>query len=88
MSESAAIQARERFIDNMQRLQPGAKLEYRESVWTVTRNQRTETGVALTLRQGPAEIKKYVPVCFTGPALQDAGLRFVQHAPMQREIAA
>lgn len=88
MSKSAATQARERFIDSMQRLQPGAKLEYRESVWTITRNQRTETGAALTLRQGQAEVKKYVPVCFTGPALQDAGLRFVQHAPRQQEIAA
>lgn len=88
MSESAATQARERFTDAMQRLQPGAKIEYRGSAWLITRNQRTETGVALTLRQGQAEVKKYVPVCFTGPALHDADLRFLQHAPTQREIAA
>ena len=92
MSESAAIQARERFIVAMQKVAIGAKLARLDRagtstmLWTVTEHKRHETSVELTLRHGRHERQANVPVCFTGPCLADVGLRSVALAPEQRGL--
>jgi hypothetical protein len=77
---------RERFIEAMRAVAPGARLARRSRVWAIQHVTRRDTSVDLLLRHGRRTFTASVPVCITGPCLHEAGLRFVSHAPVQRAL--
>ena len=80
--------ARERFITNMQQIAVGARLEFHGRIFSVLKQKQWATSVDLTLRCGHRTIKVPVMLCHTGPSLSESRLRFVAHAPSQRELIA
>lgn len=77
------------FAENMRKIAPGAQLARmmpNARVWTVTQQTKVDCGVWLTLQHGRRSFRAYVPICISGPALLDAGLKSVALAPAQRPL--
>jgi hypothetical protein len=87
MMDGAGTRHRERFIEAMKAVAPGARLKRRLRVWTIQSVTRRDTSVDLLLRHGRRTFVASVPVCITGPCLHEAGLRSVAHAPVQRPLS-
>lgn len=79
---------RQRYLERMQRIAIGAQLERKGRVWTVMKQQRTETGVVLQLRHGRHDFRLYLPVTLDGPELWHAEFRSAALPPTQREMFA
>jgi len=90
MTGASGSAARQRFIQAMLKVAPGSRLANYNTgsriVWTVTTCKRWDTSVQLTLRCGRRQISRTVGICHSGPDLASSGLRFVGHAPTQREL--
>ena len=84
--DGAGNRTRERFIEAMRAIAPGARLARRSRVWTIQHATRRDTSVDLLLRHGRRTFVASVPVCITGPCLHEVGLRPVSHAPEQRGL--
>ena len=82
----AGTRTRERFIEAMKAVAPGARLARRLRVWTIQHATRRDTSVDLLLRHGRRTFVASVPVCITGPCLHEVGLRSVSHAPEQQGL--
>jgi hypothetical protein len=81
------IRARERFTERMQRIAVGARLEFHGRVFTVRKQRRWGSSVDLTLCCAHRTIRVPVMLCHSGPDLSSSRLRFVAHAPAQREMS-
>lgn len=85
----AATKMRMTFTENMRKVALGAqvaRLMPNARVWTITQQKNVDCGVWLTLQHGRRSFRVYVPVCISGPALLDAGLKSVALAPIQRPL--
>jgi len=79
-------QTRQRYLERMQQVEVGARLERKGRTWEVVHRRRTETGVVLQLRHGRREFRLYVPVTLHGPELWHSGFRSAALPPVQREM--
>lgn len=79
---------RERYLERMQKVAVGAKLERNGRVWEIKKQQRTETGVVLQLRCKHHAFRLYVHVTLDGPELWHSGMRSAALPPTQREMFA
>ena len=81
---------REVFTERMAQCAIGARLgNYNvgsRAIWTVIACKRWDTNIQLTLRCGRRQISRSVMICESGPDLASSGLRFIGHAPHQREL--
>ena len=79
-----------RFRDAMDKTAVGSRLgNYNRGsriVWTVIARKRWDTSFQLTLRSGRRQITRHVGICHSGPDLASSGLRFIGHAPVQRDL--
>lgn len=80
------IKARERYLQRIQQVAVGARLERKGREWTVIRQRSTETGVLLTLRHGRRDFQVYIPVTLWGPELWHLNMRSASLPPAQREL--
>lgn len=78
----------QRYHERMQKVAVGAQLQRKGRVWTVTQQQRTETGVVLKLRHGSHGFRLYVPVTLDGPELWHTEFTSAALPPTQREMFA
>lgn len=83
---NAGTAAREQFQRRMGQVAIGATLVSKSRQWLVTKQQRMDTCVALTLKCGRHQLHINVPVCHSGPCLGDVGLVAGAPAPQQREL--
>lgn len=83
---NAGAAARERFQQRMGHVAVGATLVSKSRSWLVTKQQRMDTSVMLTLKCGRRQRCVNVPVCHYGPCLADVGLSAGAPAPQQREL--
>lgn len=82
----AGTAARERFQRRMGQVAVGATLRSRHRQWLITKQQRLDTSVMLTLKCGRHQLRVNIPVCHYGPCLADVGLSAGAPAPQQREL--
>lgn len=82
----AGTAARERFQRRMAQVAVGATLVSKSRRWLVTKQQRMDTNVMLTLKCGRHQLRVHVAVCHYGPCLADVGLSAGTPAPQQREL--
>ena len=82
----AGTKSRQLYLERMQQVAVGAKLERKGRLWEIVRQRQTETGVALTLRHGRREFRLYVPVTIHGPELWHFDMQVAALPPSQRAL--
>lgn len=82
----AGTKLRQLYLERMQQVAVGARLERKGRQWEIVQQRHTETGVALTLRHGRREFRLYVPVSIHGPELWHFDMRVAALPPTQRAL--
>lgn len=74
-----------RYLENIRQLEVGVTLATKHYRWVITQSERLANTTYLTLKCGRHQVKVHIPMCHWGPEFP-TGLRFVSHAPTQREL--
>ncbi|MDZ4055925.1 MAG: hypothetical protein U1D69_03010 [Polynucleobacter sp.] len=77
----------ELFRNNMEKIQIGATLAHKNTLWVVKHLKFFDGSVRVTLVHDQRKRSVLIPICITGPCLSWLDLEFVKPAPSQRTLS-